>query len=133
MVSVGKDPFPYDTPVDLYADSENYILCYAGHETVVEKLKHEKIKLEHSFTVQQAETVISLVQEGNGIGILSELVLNSTPNSLHRHLVHPPVDVEVGIVANDLNDMTPVAILFLSMIREECKAYQTKCSVLTPS
>ena len=86
-------------------------------------LKGQKIKLDHCFTVQQAETVINLVKQGNGIGILSELVLNATPNNLYRHTISPEVEMAIGIIANDLSDLTPVASTLAYMVREECESY----------
>ena len=83
-------------------------------------------KPQHCFTVQQAETVINLVKQGNGIGILSELVLNATPNSLYRHTIFPEVEMEIGIIANDLSDLTPVASALAYMVREECKSYASE-------
>lgn len=126
MVSVSREPFQSKTPVPLNENTEKYILCRAGYETVLEELKDLKIKLEHCFTVQQAETVINLVKEGNGIGILSELVLNATPNSLYRHTIFPEVEMEIGIIANDLSDLTPVASTLAYMAREECEAYASE-------
>ena len=123
MISVSRESFPSDGPVLLNQNTEKYILCRAGYETVLEELKEQKIKLEHCFTVQQAETVINLVKQGNGIGILSELVLNATPNSLYRHTISPKVEMEIGIIANDLNDLTPVASTLAYMVKEECESY----------
>jgi len=123
MVSVSREPFHSADPVPLNENTGEYILCRAGYETVLEELKGHKIKLEHCFTVQQAETVINLVNQGNGIGILSELVLNATPNSLYRHTIFPEVEMEIGIIANDLSDLTPVASALAYMVREECELY----------
>ena len=123
MVSVSREPFHSVDPVPLNENTGEYILCRAGYETVLEELKGHKIKLEHCFTVQQAETVINLVNQGNGIGILSELVLNATPNSLYRHTIFPEVEMEIGIIANDLSDLTPVASALAYMVRKECELY----------
>jgi len=123
MVSVSREPFHSADPVPLNENTGEYILCRAGYETVLEELKGHKIKLEHCFTVQQAETVINLVNQGNGIGILSELVLNATPNSLYRHTIFPEVEMEIGIIANDLSDLTPVASALAYMVRKECELY----------
>ena len=57
------------------------------------------------------------------IGILSELVLNATPNSLYRHTISPEVEMEIGIIANDLSDLTPVASALAHMVREKCESY----------
>ena len=127
MVAVSPQKLSSKVPIDISSDSEKYILCQAGHETVLEELRHGKIRLEQSFIVQQAETVINLVKEGNGIGIISELVLNSTPNELYRHSIKPEVNMDLGIIANDLNDLTPVADALLVMLEVECREYVEKC------
>lgn len=126
MVAINKEDFETNHAINLYDDSERYIFCHAGHETVLDKLKTQKVKLEHSFTVQQAETVINLVNENNGIGILSELVLNATPNSLKRHPVEPSVQMDIGLIANDLSDLTPVATALMRMIQDTCIQYKNK-------
>lgn len=124
MVAINKEDFKTEHAINLYDDSERYIFCHAGHETVLDELKTQRVKLEHSFTVQQAETVINLVKENNGIGILSELVLNATPNSLKRHPVEPSVQMDIGLVANDLSDLTPVATALIRMIQDTCIQYK---------
>ena len=113
MVAVSREQNDNQKPIDLTVDTEKYILCRAGYETVIEELNAQRVKLEHCFIVQQAETVINLVKEGNGTGILSELVLNATPNELFRQSVTPPVQMDIGIIANDLSDLTPVAFTLM--------------------
>ena len=124
MVAVNKEQNDDHEPIDMTVQTEKYILCRAGYETVIEELSAQKIKLEHCFTVQQAETVINLVKEGNGTGILSELVLNATPNELFRQAVTPPVQMDIGIIANDLSDLTPVAFTLTQMVQEICQEYE---------
>ena len=124
MVAVRREPLEAKASVDLAASTEDFILCRAGYETVIEELSTQKVKLGHCFTVLQAETVINLVKEGNGTGILSELVLNATPNDLCRYVVSPPIEMDIGIVANDLSDLTPVAFTLAQMVREVCHEYK---------
>ncbi|MCX4267678.1 MAG: hypothetical protein OSJ62_03290 [Lachnospiraceae bacterium] len=57
---------------------ENYIFCYAAQKTILEKLKRSNIVLSQYFNVQQAKTIIYLVSQKNGIGILSEVTLDSS-------------------------------------------------------
>ena len=126
MVAVSREQNDNQKPIDLTVDTEKYILCRAGYETVIEELNAQRVKLEHCFIVQQAETVINLVKEGNGTGILSELVLNATPNELFRQSVTPPVQMDIGIIANDLSDLTPVALTLMQMVEEVCQEYEEK-------
>lgn len=110
-------------PVSLWDTTEPYILCHAAQETILEKLKGQKISLSHFFNVQEAETVIHLVSQKNGIGIISEFTLDATPNSLKKLSLIPPVEIEIGLIATDLNDLTPVASALAGMIKEECSEY----------
>lgn len=110
-------------PVNLLDTDENYILCHAAQETILEKLKGQNISLSQCFNVQQAETVIHLVSQKNGIGIISEFTLDATPNSLKKLPLIPQVEIEIGLIATDLNDLTPVASALANMIKEECNDY----------
>lgn len=110
-------------PASLFETAEHYILCHAAQETILEKLKCQKTALSHCFNVQEAETVIHLVSQKNGIGIISEFTLDATPNSLKKLPLTPQVEIEIGLVATDLNDLTPVASALAAMIKEECDGY----------
>ncbi|MCD7837707.1 MAG: substrate-binding domain-containing protein, partial [Clostridiales bacterium] len=123
MVAISKDPLQ-ELPIDLHRTDYKFILCRAGYETVVEELQSEKVKLHGSFIVQQAETVIHFVAEENGIGVISAFVLAATPNDLCRSPVTPEIKMDIGLVANDLDDLTPVATALVNMIREECERSQ---------
>lgn len=123
ILSICNKPFASKKPSSLYEGKEVYILCDAAYETLMEQLKGERINIENSFIVQQPETVLKLVEEGNGIGVISELVLNATPNKLIRHKISPTVRFPIGIVAIDLNDLTPVAAKMLEMVEEACAEY----------
>lgn len=110
-------------PVSLRDTTEPYILCHAAQETILEKLKGRKISLSHCFNVQESETVIHLVSQKNGIGIISEFTLDATPNSLKKLPLTPQIEIEIGLIAADLNDLTPVAGALAGMIKEECDKY----------
>ena len=125
MVAISKDPVSSDVPIDLCNTEHKYILCRAGYETVIEELRGEKIKLPGSFVVSQAETVINFVEQKNGIGIISEFVLNATPNSLMRLPITPSIEMDFGLIANDLDNLTPVATALINMVKDECHNYSS--------
>jgi len=70
--------------------------------------------------VQNAETVVRMVEEKNGIGIISKFTLSSILHRLQICPITPTFDMQIGLIANDLNDLTPVAQEFTRMIRELC-------------
>lgn len=121
MTAISKEIFSENFSINLYENPETYIFCKAGHETAMDKLKSYKINLENSFIVQQAETVISLVEQRNGIGIISKLVLCATPHNLNLYSIEPKIEIDIGLVAVSLNDLTPVAMELKRMICDEIK------------
>lgn len=116
MVAINNNELNVDDEINLSDSSHSFLLCKAGQETVMEALRKKKIYLEHTLAVQQAETVIKLVEKGNGIGVISQLVLSATPNSLLKYPIKPSIDIDIGLVANSLDDLTPVAMELKRMI-----------------
>lgn len=116
MVAVSKDILNQKDSVDLSIRPEKFIFCRAGHETAMEMLKTKKINISAGFLVEQAETILSLVENRNGIGVVSELVLDHTRNNLHRYPTKPKIEYDIGIVSNDLTDLTLVATALKEMI-----------------
>lgn len=110
MIAISQTPLP--EVVDLYEHSEKYIFCEMGLETMMEELKSGQIDFKESLVVQSPETVIAMAANKNGIGIISELVLSSFPNALFFSEISPAVGFEIGILANDLKDLTLVALEF---------------------
>lgn len=128
MVSISSNHSGLDQEINLLDSENNYILCRAGYETLIAELKDKKTQLQHCFIVQQAETVINMVTQDNGIGIISEFVLDANPNTLKKRPVEPSIEMDIGLIANDLNDLTPVAIELVNMIKNECNNYKKEHS-----
>lgn len=118
MVAAGSNLAAAERAVNLNIEPERFIFCQAGHETAMELLKAKKISIAQSFIVQQAETAISLAEHENGVAVISELVLKHTPNRLSSFSIDPPVEIDIGVVANDLDDLTPAALELKRMIVE---------------
>ncbi|MCD7811293.1 MAG: LysR family transcriptional regulator substrate-binding protein [Ruminococcus sp.] len=123
MLAISNSPFKADT-YNLHSSPEELIFCRAGHETAMEILKKQDISLEKSFIVQQAETVIKLVENENGIGVISGLVLSNNANSLYTIPVNPDIEIDIGIVSTNLDDLTPSAIEMKRMIKEQVQSLQ---------
>lgn len=126
IVAINNKPVTAEKSFNLRENNMQFIICDAALETMTEKLKGQKINLDNCFSVIQAETVINLVEDGNGVGLISELVLNSTPNRLLRTPIVPAVELEIGLVATDLNDLTPVATAMKNIIEEVSSEYKAK-------
>lgn len=122
MIAISKEPLSKENTIHLNIEPERLIFCRAGHETAMEMLRTRKVNMASSFLVQQAETVLSLVENRNGIGVISELVLDHSPNSLYRYPIEPTIEYGIGLVANDLNDLTPTASKLKKMILDFIQA-----------
>jgi len=119
---VGILPPDSDTEImEIGKETEHMILCRAGMETVMECLPSEqRIDFSRSLLVQNAETVVRMVDEGNGVGLISKFTLSSMSHHLRICQIQPTLDTQIGILAYDLADLTPVAQEFARMIRELC-------------
>ena len=110
MVGIGCD----ENFVTLRDGVEGLIFCRAGFE-VVRKIFN--INAEKNFVVQNAETVVKLVEAGNGVGIMSKLVLSATGGRVSVCRVEPPIKTQLGLAAHDLHDLPPSAAEFIRLIK----------------
>lgn len=119
---VGILPPDADTEImEIGKETEHMILCRAGMETVMDRLPSEqRIDFSRSLLVQNAETVVRMVDDGNGVGLISKFTLSSMSHHLRICQIQPTLDTQIGLLAYDLADLTPVAQEFARMIRELC-------------
>lgn len=104
--------------LDLNEKPERFIFCKAGHETTMEILRAHNVNISGSFIVEQPETAVKLAENGNGIAVLSDFVLDNIPNNLVRIPLTPEINMDIGLAANDLHGLTPVAEELRRMISE---------------
>lgn len=97
---------------------EGLIFCRAGFE-VVRKIFN--IDARKNFVVQNAETAVKLVEAGNGVGIMSKLVLSTTGGQVNICRVEPPIKMQLGFAAHDLHDLPPNAVEFIRLIKIFCE------------
>ncbi|KIR03560.1 LysR family transcriptional regulator [Lachnospiraceae bacterium TWA4] len=118
MIAVSKEPLPNGSVINLSENPQRFILCQSGKEVILENLTKNINVLIKSTVVEHASTVIALAEECNGIGIVSKLLADITPNSLIQYPIDPAIHSQIGIVAHDINDLTPVATELKRMILE---------------
>ncbi|WP_314724556.1 LysR family transcriptional regulator [Enterocloster bolteae] len=117
IVAVSSEPLPVKE-VNLAAYHDRFIFCERSKETTLDNLPAKsKPDFSGCMIVQAAESVIRLAEHGNGIGILSDLVLSSCPNNLYAYPVCPPIETETGIVAVSFSDLAPAALKFIEMLK----------------
>ena len=91
------------------------IFCRAGFEVV---RKIFKLDADKNLVVQNAETVVKLVEEGNGVGVISKLVLSTVGGRVTIGKVEPSIKTQLGLAAYDLKNLPPLAAEFVKMIKE---------------
>lgn len=59
-----------------------------------------------------------MIENGNGIGIMSELMLSSIPNQLMRGTVTPKMEMEISLITHNFNELSTGAKKMSKMILE---------------
>ena len=83
-----------------------------------------RIHFDHALMFDEVYTVIKMVEKGNGIGIINKFSLDAISNNLIRLPLKPAINIDIGIEAIDLKDLTPVANEFYSMLRHSYQTHQ---------
>lgn len=115
MVSIDRD---HSRTVDLTEAVPDLILCRVAHDSIAEQLKGRSIDLSHSLIVEAASTQLNLIANGNGTGVISELMLSSIPNSLVIGKVKPEINMEISLIAHDFSQLSVAAREMTEMILE---------------
>lgn len=111
MVAIGTDK----NFVALRDGVEDLIFCRAGFEVV---RKIFKLDADKNLVVQNADTAVKLVEAGNGVGVISKLVLAATGGRVTICKVEPSIKMQLGLAAHDLKNLSPLATAFVKMIKE---------------
>lgn len=119
MVSIHRDEA---VQVDLRDDALPLVLCRVARDSILEQLSGESVNLSHALVVDAASTQINMVQNGNGAGVISELMLSSIQNGLVRGETVPSVEYEIALIAHDFDDLTSAAKEMAEMILQRHKS-----------
>ena len=115
MVSINRDR---SVKLDLTKDTSDLVFCRVAYESVTEQLKSKDIDLTHSLLVEAASTQINMVANGNGTGIISELMLSSIPNELVIGSIKPAIEMEISLITHDFSALSTAAERMTEMILE---------------
>ena len=108
--------------VDLGNPPDMLIINKPAYETILDyTVGKDDIRFKKKIIVQNAETAIHMVEDGVGVGLISEYTLNTLAGSLKKYPVTPDIVFEIGLFANDLNDLTPAAGEFIRIIKKDMK------------
>ena len=107
--------------IDLKKKCPDLILCRVAKNSIEEQLAGQSIDLSHSIVMDSASTQINMIENGNGVGIISDLMLSTIPNSLVRGEVIPKMEIEISLVANDFDEIPPAAKEMSEMILQRAQ------------
>ncbi|MGP7817880.1 LysR family transcriptional regulator [Niallia sp. 01092] len=109
--------------VNLEEQQDDIIFCKGGHEIAISKtFQTNNINFKESLTVQNAETLISMVQNNLGIGIISKFTLSSVSHHLIIKDISPRITRQIGIIAHSFNEATPATKEFINVMVQSHKS-----------
>ena len=102
-----------------HLDGQDMILCKGGHEVaIMEAFQREKSQLHINFTTHNISTLVNMVRQGLGIGIVSELALSMFPHELTVREVSPQITRQIGIAVPSVNNASLAVQLFIRTAKE---------------
>lgn len=113
MVSISRDKA---VRIDLRKENEDLILCRVAKDSCQEQLAGQNVDLSHAQVVEAASTQINMIENNNGKGVISELMLSTIPNELVRGSVLPKMEIEISLIAHDFEELPAAAKEISDMI-----------------
>ena len=104
--------------VTLMNPPDTLILNRPAYETILDHIAQKNfVRLDKVILVQNAETAIRMVADEIGVGIISEYTLDTLAPGYPKYPVIPEITFDIGIFANDLEDLAPAASEFVRIIK----------------
>ncbi|ANY68518.1 LysR family transcriptional regulator [Paenibacillus sp. BIHB 4019] len=95
------------------------INCKSGYETpIVELFQRAETELEIKFIIKNVNTLLSMVQEGLGMSILSELAMQSLPPNVIKLELSPEGYREIRLAVPSLEEASLAVKLFIETALE---------------
>ncbi len=113
MVSISRDKA---VRIDLRKENKDLILCRVAKDSCQEQLAGQNVDLSHAQVVEAASTQINMIENNNGKGVISELMLSTIPNELVRGSVLPKMEIEISLIAHDFKELPAAAKEISDMI-----------------
>ena len=102
--------------LDLTSITDPLVLCAVAYDSIREQLKGKHTNISNALIVKAASTQLDMISAGNGVGIVSKLMLSTLPNDLYTGKVLPDIRMEIGLVAHDFNNLSVSANEICRMI-----------------
>lgn len=98
---------------------QDMILCKGGHEVaILDAFEREKSQLHIRFTTHNVSTLVQMVRQGLGIGIVSDLALSMFPHELTLKPVYPIIHRQIGIATLSMEQASLATRLFIRTAQE---------------
>ncbi|MCF6408972.1 LysR family transcriptional regulator [Pseudalkalibacillus salsuginis] len=109
--------------IELEKYQNEIIFCKGGHEIAISKtFQKNNIELKENLTVQNAETLINMVKNNLGIGIISSFTLSSVTHNLIIKDINPRITRDIGIIAHSFDEVTPATKEFINILNQVHKS-----------
>lgn len=119
MVAVFPPDWKKGYNVDLKNCCDMLVINKPAYETILDyTTQKDIIRFDKKILVQNAETALNMVKEGIGIGIISEYTLDTLAKGYKKYRVTPEITFDIGLFANNLQDLTPSASEFVKILHE---------------
>ncbi|GAA3623195.1 LysR family transcriptional regulator [Secundilactobacillus similis] len=106
--------------IDLTNSDETFIFCKAGSETVIDLLdQNQNFNFKNWLIVDRGETVIAMVEQNVGVGIISNYVLTNTPHSdkLYVNEISPKLELSYDLITNNDAQKSPIISKFIETVK----------------
>lgn len=108
--------------IDLEKYHNELIFCKGGHEAAVSKrFQKNDSEFKENLTVQNIETLVTMVKNNLGIGFTSSFTLSSVTHELVVKDINPKINREIGLIAHSFNEVTPATKEFLKIMNQTHK------------
>ncbi|KKI91795.1 LysR family transcriptional regulator [Bacillus sp. SA1-12] len=113
--------------IDLEKYQNEIIFCKGGHEIAISKIfQKNNIEFKENLTVQNAQTLINMVKNNIGIGIISKFTLSSVSHNLIIKNINPRITRDIGIITHSFNEVTPATKEFINVMIQSHKSESFK-------
>ena len=110
-------PMPECGYIDLISYEAPLLFGKAAHEVIADNLKNSGKFIRDARVYMQCDTVLSMVKNGCGTGILSKAAFDTYSQNLRTCPIHPQVDTKYGVITHDFSQLSPAAKSFFDMIQ----------------
>lgn len=133
IIATTRDPINTDEKIiNINNPSNILIINKPAYETILDHIQDKNfIKTDKVIIVQNAETAINLVNDGIGIGIISEYTLDTLAKDYCKYPININIEFDIGLFAADLKELPPLAERFIEIIQDDIQHFYSNAPIVT--